>query len=88
MKMQMQQGQSHVKLISKCRKISQKLLEQTSRRPQNIHALIVNQVKDKENIENICPSIIAKLQANGVANSVISSVVGDVEELSSGMHSG
>ena len=43
--------------------------------------------RNKENTENICASIIAKLQGSGIANSVVSSVVGDLEELASGLHS-
>lgn len=37
--------------------------------------------RNKENTENICASIIAKLQGSGIANSVVSSVVGDFEDM-------
>ena len=43
--------------------------------------------RNQENTENICATIIAKLQGSGIANSVVSSVVGDLEELASGLHS-
>lgn len=43
--------------------------------------------RNKEYTENIGASIIAKLLGSGIANSVISSVVGDLEELASGLHS-
>lgn len=41
---------------------------------------------DKDITENICASIIAKLQGSDIANSVVSSVVSDLEELASGLH--
>lgn len=47
----------------------------------------MDQVKETKRTQNICASIIAKLQGSGIANSVVSSVVGDLEELASGLHS-
>lgn len=43
--------------------------------------------RNKEITENICASIIAKLQGSGIANSVVSSVVSDLEELACELHS-
>lgn len=37
--------------------------------------------------KDMCASFIAKLQASGVANSVVSTVVCDLEELTTGLHS-
>lgn len=88
MKVEMQQCQSHLKLISTCSKIPQELLEQVSCRTQSLSVLrTMDQVKETKRTQNICASIIAKLQGSGIANSVVSSVVGDLEELASGLHS-
>lgn len=47
----------------------------------------VSDQRNKEITENICASIVAKLQGSGIANSVVSSVVSDLEEFASGLHS-
>lgn len=41
----------------------------------------------KENTEDICATIIAKLHGSGMANSVVSSIVSDLEEFAGGLHS-
>lgn len=41
----------------------------------------------RENTKDICASIIAKLQGSGMANSVVSTIVSDLEELATGLHS-
>ena len=41
----------------------------------------------KEHTKNICASIVAKLQESGMANSVFSTIVIDLEELATGLHS-
>lgn len=41
----------------------------------------------KQNTKMICASIIAKLQGSGMANNVVSTIVSDLEELATGLHS-
>jgi len=41
----------------------------------------------RENTKHICESIIAKLQGSGMSNNVVSTIVGDLEELATGLHS-
>ncbi|CAI5668325.1 unnamed protein product [Oreochromis niloticus] len=39
-----------------------------------------------QNVKHICASIIGKLQGSGMVNSVVSSVVNDLEDLATGLH--
>lgn len=41
----------------------------------------------KDPIKEMCASIVAKLQGSGISNSLVSSIVGDLEELTSELHS-
>lgn len=41
----------------------------------------------QEHTKNICASIVNKLQGSGIANSVISTIVSNLEELAMGLHS-
>lgn len=43
--------------------------------------------RKKEENKDICASIIAKLQGSGLANSVVSTIVSDLEEFATGLHS-
>ena len=42
---------------------------------------------NKEHTKNISASIVAKLQESGMANSLVSTIVSDLEELATGLHS-
>ena len=42
---------------------------------------------NKEHTKNICASIVAKLQESGMANSLVSTIVSNLEELATGLHS-
>ncbi|MED6269191.1 hypothetical protein CHARACLAT_030695 [Characodon lateralis] len=61
--MEMQQDQGHLKLISTCSKIPQRLLEQVSCRTESFEDNGSGK-RNKEKTENICASIIAKLQGS------------------------
>lgn len=47
----------------------------------------MDQVFIKKIQKNICASIVAKLQGSGIANSVASTIVSDLEEPAMGLHS-